>query len=87
MRQAEEEPGTRTGYKVKIVESTGTNLDNMIILSMAMTVISQESGCLIYQTKTKTMKNLDKKCSKRKSNLRDMVQNMRGKGNRTDPSK
>ena len=66
LRQAEEELGRRTGYKIKIVERTGTKLEDMLHKSNPWQGQDCERpGCLICLTKTKTMKKLDQDCTKR----------------------
>ena len=66
LRQAEEELGARTGYKIKIVERTGTKLEDMLHKSNPWQ--GQDCGrpqCILCETKQKTGKNMDKDCTKR----------------------
>ena len=66
LRQAEEELGRKTGFKIKIVERTGTKLEDMLHKSNPWQGQDCERpGCLICLTKTKTMKYLDQDCLKR----------------------
>ena len=66
MREAEEEMGKRTGYKIKVVERTGTKLED--ILHKANPWQGQDcerEGCLICKKKMKTLKNMEQDCKKR----------------------
>ena len=63
LRQAEEELGMRTGYKIKIVERTGTKIEDILHKSDPWQGQDCErQGCLICLTKTKTMKKLEQDC-------------------------
>ena len=66
MREAEEKLGELTGYKIKVVESAGTRLEDILHKSDPWQGIDcGRTGCLLCTTKSSTGKNTNQDCCKR----------------------
>ena len=66
LREAEEELGRQTGYKIKIVERTGTRLADLLHKSNPWQGEDcKRPGCLICSTKVAKGRNMEQDCTKR----------------------
>ena len=66
LREAEEEQGKQTGYKIKIVERAGTKIVDMLHKNNAWQGEDcRRPGCLMCSTKVRTGRDLNQDCTKR----------------------
>ena len=66
MREAEEELGRQTGYKIKIVERAGTKIIDLLHKTNPWQGEDcKRPGCLTCSTKMRTGRHLDQDCTKR----------------------
>ena len=66
LREAEAQLETQTGYRIKIVERTGTKIEDMLHRSNPWQGQDcKREGCLLCRTKVKTDKYHDQDCTKR----------------------
>ena len=66
LREAEEKPGSMTGYRLRIVEKSGDKLEDLLTKSNPWQGLDGgRQGCLLCTTKMKTEKSLSQYCHTR----------------------